>query len=126
MKLLIKLKTVISIIFYLFFKKTNKNFIIDIIGSINPNIKITLLDIGAAGDVEPRWKKIINFVNYIGFEPDNRSFQQLTKKKNNFFTIHNIGIWSFEGEININLCKGPQVSSFFQPNNNLLNLFPKK
>ena len=62
MKLLKKIRTVITILYYLFFKKTNKNYINDTIRSINPNLKITLLDIGAAGDVEPRWKKIIDFV----------------------------------------------------------------
>ena len=80
MKLLKKIRTVITILYYLFFKKTNKNYINDTIRSINPNLKITLLDIGAAGDVEPRWKKIIDFVNYIGFEPDSRSFQILKTK----------------------------------------------
>ena len=126
MKLLKKIRTVITILYYLFFKKTNKNYINDTIRSINPNLKITLLDIGAAGDVEPRWKKIINFVNYIGFEPDSRSFQILKTKNNNYFTIHNIGVWSFEGAIDINLCKTPQVSSFFQPNFKFLDLFPNK
>lgn len=125
MKFLIKIKKGVAILFYLFFKKMNKNYINDTIKSINPNLKITLLDIGAAGDVEPRWKKIINFVNYIGFEPDNRSFQKLTQK-NDYFKIHNIGVWSYEGVIDINLCKTPQVSSFFQPNFNFLDLFPNK
>jgi FkbM family methyltransferase len=126
MILLRKIKTVIAILYYLFFKKTNKNYINDTIRAINPNLKITLLDIGAAGDVEPRWKKIINFVNYIGFEPDGRSYQKLTQKNNNYFTIHNIGVWSYEGLIDINLCKTPQVSSFFQPNFKFLDLFPNK
>ena len=34
---------------------------------------ITLIDIGAAGDLIPRWKKISRYVNYHGFEPDKRS-----------------------------------------------------
>lgn len=34
---------------------------------------LTLLDIGAAGGVQPRWKQITRKTGYIGFEPDARS-----------------------------------------------------
>lgn len=126
MKLLKKINTISSILYYLLFKKNKKNYINEVIRSINPTIKITLLDIGAAGDVEPRWKKIIEFVNYIGFEPDKRSYEKLSRKNDDYFTIYNKGVWSFEGIIDINFCKTPQVSSFFKPNLKILNLFPNK
>jgi len=41
--------------------------------------QLTLLDIGAAGDMENRWKRISPLVNYIGFEPDERSYNDLLK-----------------------------------------------
>lgn len=34
---------------------------------------VTLADVGAAGDIQPRWKAFSGLVNYIGFEPDERS-----------------------------------------------------
>ena len=42
---------------------------------------ISLIDIGAAGDLIPRWKKISRYINYHGFEPDKRSREKLLKKK---------------------------------------------
>ena len=41
---------------------------------------ITLVDVGAAGDIEPRWKKIEQHLEYFGFEPDARSLQRLEAK----------------------------------------------
>jgi len=79
---------------------------------------ITLVDIGAAGDIEPRWKKISAFINYIGFEPDERSREQLlaenTKCKN--YEILPFAIWDKAGPVSINLCRKPKVSSHYQPN----------
>ena len=42
--------------------------------------EIALVDIGAAGDIEPRWKKIEKHLVYYGFEPDIRSYKELEKK----------------------------------------------
>lgn len=124
MKYFKKIKFAISILYFLI-KKSNRHLITDVLMSINPKLKISLLDIGAAGGVEPRWEKIIDFVNYIGFEPDSRSFLKL-KENDKYHKIYNIGAWSFKGQIQINLCKIPQVSSFYTPNFEILNLFPNK
>ena len=52
---------------------------------------INLLDIGAAGNIEPRWLKIAKYINYVGIEPDDRSNKDL---QNNFL-IKNI-VLSFQ------------------------------
>ena len=62
---------------------------------------ITLIDVGAADYIQPRWLKVSNYINYIGFEPDSRSFVELKNsfnkiKKNTFYDY---GLWSFEGNI---------------------------
>jgi len=86
---------------------------------------ITLIDIGAAEGIQSRWKVISNFVNYIGFEPDERSYYKLnnipkTCKKEIYF---NHGVWDYEGKIKLNLCKKPTVSSYFKPNKKVINNF---
>ena len=50
----------------------NKKYL-NALKSLPNNGEITLIDIGAAGDIEPRWKPFEEFLNYIGFEPDERS-----------------------------------------------------
>tara|TARA_B100000989_G_C19532840_1_gene471116 strand:+ start:4333 stop:5289 length:957 start_codon:yes stop_codon:yes gene_type:complete len=87
---------------------------------------ISYIDIGAAEYLSKRWKKINKYVAYYGFEPDERSHTFLkdnySLKDNNF--IYSYGLWSFDGLIEINLCKEPKVSSFFEPNSSIVNLFP--
>ena len=39
--------------------------------------EITLVDIGAAGGLEPRWNQIARNINYIGFEPDISAHKKL-------------------------------------------------
>ena len=85
---------------------------------------ITLLDIGAAGDIEPRWEKVSKFVDYIGIEPDDRSRESLQKKhKFNSYQILNSFAWNKEENIQFNLCRKPQVSSAYEPNKLFLNRF---
>jgi len=87
---------------------------------------ITLIDIGAAGDIEPRWKAVQANLNYIGFEPDERSRKELLNKKSacRKYTIYGEAISDGVGEISLNLCRKPQVSSVYKPNTELINLFP--
>ena len=92
--------------------------------SILPN-GLTLLDIGAAGGVQPRWEKVCKYLNYIGVEPDARSNDNLADQ--NIFrtiTILDAFAWSEEAEIQFNLCKKPRVSSAFKPNRKLLDIYP--
>ena len=86
---------------------------------------ITLIDIGAAGDIEPRWKKIEPFINYIGFEPDKRSRTQLLAKGNmcQKYEILPFAVWDKAGSVSINLCRKPKVSSHYEPNFPFLNSF---
>jgi len=52
--------------------------------TINKDFNITLIDIGAAGEIEPRWKSMSRHLNYIGFEPDERS-RKLMKNNTNCY-----------------------------------------
>jgi FkbM family methyltransferase len=105
--------------------KKNCELIISSIKQLPELTSLILIDIGAAGDIEPRWKKIEPILNYIGFEPDERSRALLQKKKNNCrsYQILPFAIWDSKSSIQINLCSKPQVSSSFVPNRNFVDLF---
>ncbi len=87
---------------------------------------ITLIDVGAAGDLIPRWKKISRYVNYHGFEPDKRSRNKLLKKNNNCksYKIHDKIISNKIGKQKFYLCQGELNSSTFKPNESLYSLYP--
>lgn len=89
---------------------------------------IHLIDIGAAGDIEPRWRSISRFVNYLGFEPDERSRVELIDRKNQCseYEIVPKAIWETTGKFLLQLCAKPEVSSFFPPNLEFLKNFPNK
>jgi FkbM family methyltransferase len=89
---------------------------------------IHLIDIGAAGDIEPRWRSISKFISYLGFEPDERSREEL-KDRNNQCSEYEIvpkAVWEYSGKFSLQLCAKPEVSSFFPPNLEFLNHFPKR
>lgn len=94
---------------------------------IDKKAKINLIDVGAATDVDERWKYLSKNLNYFGFEPDARSRLLLKNDNNfNFYKIYPDGLWNMNGKFQINLTNKPEVSSLLKPNYKLLNLFPFK
>ena len=89
--------------------------------------QISLVDVGAAGDIQPRWKSAETYLSYHGFEPDERSREDLLKKQNNCldYQIYPFGLWSSSTNLKLNLCKKPQASSSYLPNSEILNRFPR-
>ena len=87
---------------------------------------ISLIDIGAAGDLIPRWKKISRYINYHGFEPDKRSREKLLKKNNacKSYKIHDKIISNRVGRQKFFLCEGELNSSTFKPNDSFYSLYP--
>jgi len=88
---------------------------------------IKLIDVGASGDLEPRWKNIASKIHYIGFEPDKRSADLLKKQSTTCksYTLYPFAVSNCDQNIiKINLCASPQVSSIFKPNKKLINLYP--
>jgi len=86
---------------------------------------LTLIDIGAAGDIEERWKNVSPFINYFGFEPDDRSRTKLIENNSCLsYQMLPFAAWSSSGTVKINLCKKPEVSSIYEPNYLFTNLFP--
>jgi FkbM family methyltransferase len=85
---------------------------------------LSIVDLGAAGGIEPRWSKISNYLEYYGFEPDARTIQ---KKPKNKFKTYNvipnlISNKSMDSALNISREEGK--SSIYKPNLEFLSRFP--
>ena len=89
---------------------------------------LTLADVGAAGAIEYRWKRIEPLINYIGFEPDDRSYKNLITKSHacRSHRLHRKALWSTSTALEFKLCEGSEQSSNFSPNYELVDLFPQK
>ena len=84
-----------------------------------------LVDVGAAGQIMPRWKRVEKFLNYYGFEPDERSRLALLKHNNGCMSYQlDEKILSNKNEVQeIHFCKAPMTSSTFPPNRAFVDLF---
>ena len=47
---------------------------------VNSQLKLTLIDIGARGDVQNIWKPLIPNLKIIGFEPDQDEYKKLVSR----------------------------------------------
>ena len=109
-------------------RKLNNFFLspsVQAVKALPSNGEMCLLDIGAAGEVEPRWRSFIQFLNYVGVEPDERSRSTLENNKNEFksYQILPYALAAKEQTVNFNLCRKPQVSSLYEPNIEFLSRF---
>ena len=87
---------------------------------------VTLIDIGAAGEIQPRWKPFSKKLKYLGFEPDKRSRDTLNNKKNDFleYMIFPYALADIKKNVSLYLCRKPTGSSLYEPNTNFLANFP--
>lgn len=88
---------------------------------------IHFVDVGAAGDIPPRWKTVQQYVSYVGFEPDDRSRSLIQNAPNraHSYIIRPEALGEETGaEKPFYLCRKPQVSSSYLPNRDFLDLFP--
>jgi FkbM family methyltransferase len=87
---------------------------------------VTYVDVGAAGDLSKRWAPISSYIKYVGFEPDERSFQLLQNEGTSFksFQIFPNALSDSCVQQKMYFCRKPEVSSIFEPNEEFLRLFP--
>lgn len=118
------MKTIRSLIKELIGRKHQKKLswlLENLLGSIS----ITLLDVGAAGGAHPRWAPYRKHIDLFAVEPDPRSINSIARKvKNRSETVIEHGLWSETCELNLYLCRKPEVSSLFIPNTEFLRNFP--
>lgn len=85
-----------------------------------------LIDIGAAGDIMPRFRPVESYLAYTGFEPDDRSRADLLVKQTDCLSYRILpeAIGADFGEITLRLTRGAVFSSAFEPNRELLVRYP--
>ena len=86
-----------------------------------------LVDIGAAGAIQPRWLRVASSLSYTGFEPDSRSRQELLETEQGCaaYNIVQSALADRTGDTRLNLCRKPTVSSTLKPNLDLIRHFPE-
>ena len=94
-------------------RKLNNFFLspsVQALKALPSNGEVCLLDIGAAGEVEPRWKPFVQFLNYVGVEPDERSRSTLLNSKNDLrsYQILPYALAANSQTLNFKLCRKPQ------------------
>lgn len=96
------------------------------INSLPNKGSLSLIDIGAAGKIESRWKSFISSIHYVGFEPDERSRNHIMNKENNFlsYKIMPFALSRSNESVSLNLTRKEQCSSLYKPNTNFLKRFP--
>jgi FkbM family methyltransferase len=87
------------------------------------NIALCIVDVGASGGINPKWKKLGVPVKAILFEPDPREYKNLKLTSSDDLIVLNSALTDKPGKIKLNLCKKQMVSSVYTPNFEFLNLF---
>lgn len=87
--------------------------------------KITFLDVGAAGELLPRWKEVASYVDYIGLEPYPEASFSSKSSKTEFRSksIFEIAADSGKGSKQLYLTRESEKTSFFRPNIEFLSRF---
>ena len=88
---------------------------------------ISLYDVGAAGEIEPRWKNFEEQLYYFGFEPDSRSTKEIIKKETKCrgYKVYPYALGQTSGRSIFYETNKPVLSSFLKPNLELLRIFPE-
>ena len=90
------------------------------------NNKITFIDIGAAIQIIPRWKRIDKSnLKYVLFEPNTKEFIKLNNNRKYYsnYKIYNVALSNNNKLLKLNLTKGIYQSSVLKPNFDLINQF---
>jgi len=80
---------------------------------------VTLVDVGAAGGLQDRWKPFAKSVDLVAVEPDPRAIETIEKLETTTLrSLHRINSPLAEkaGEVEFFLCKHPRQSSVLRPN----------
>lgn len=74
---------------------------------------VIVADVGASGGVESPWKAVAEYVKFVTFEPDARSFGDATLSTSMAFPV---GLGGKEGEAVLHLAEVPAISSLYRFN----------
>ncbi len=85
--------------------------------------KIGLIDVGARGGLEPRWRSIDSNIRSLLFEPDERSRNKIESLAH-VEEVISMGLGEKEETASLNLCQEPRVSSLLNPHFEFVSRFP--
>ena len=88
------------------------------------NNQLIIVDIGASGGIDTRWKNLTSYFKCILFEPDPREYSILKENSDSNLIVLNSALSDSNQTVEFHLCKKQEVSSIFPPNFDLLNKFP--
>jgi FkbM family methyltransferase len=112
--------------------KSVRNYIQSIFSKLDRNVvdnllnqdSIVLMDVGAAGGIEPRWKKFAGKVSYVGFEPDGRAQEFVPNVRFAEYEMTPSALGESRSVRRLNITKDVGKSSLFVPNWEILERFP--
>ena len=92
---------------------------------LNPQVTpLTLIDIGASGDLPEHWMNIEKYLRVIGFEPDKKAHEELVAKAEQHRVYLPLALAEKTGESDFFITRKQMVSSMLRPNRKLLDEFP--
>ena len=84
---------------------------------------ITYIDVGAADNINQRWKKISNSLDFVGFEPNYDEYKKIVNLNFAKFKIFNFALGEYNGYKKLNISKSKFASSFLYPNFKIIKKF---
>ncbi len=84
-----------------------------------------IVDIGAAGGLDQRWRKNLPNLTAILFEPDPESYVRLQSISGERDIICNTALYSSQTTLDFFVCRDSECSSIYRPNRSLLEHFPQ-
>jgi len=85
---------------------------------------VYIVDIGASGGIDPKWKKLEAPIKGVLFEPDPREYKNLESSSDNNLIVLNSALSDKSERLIFHLCAKQMVSSVYEPNFDFLELFP--
>ena len=112
--------------------KSVRNYVQSIFSKLDRNVvdnllnqdSIVLMDVGAAGGIEPCWKKFAGKVSYVGFEPDGRAQEFVPNVRFAEYEMIPSALGESKSVRRLNITKDVGKSSLFVPNWEILERFP--
>jgi FkbM family methyltransferase len=85
---------------------------------------IYIVDVGAAGGIQGRWRKFAPYFKAVLFEPNPEEYNKLISFIPNNYILLNTALSDCSGEVDFHLYNYQEASSIYLPNYSLLEKFP--
>lgn len=87
---------------------------------------LVLVDVGASGGVENKWRAAEKYLHVVAFEPDKRAFPNLVNSSSlSSVRYISTALYRERAVVNFYLTRKQEVSSIFKPNRSFLDRFPE-